>query len=866
MSQSNILFLNRKREPQEGNTGQTFIGAYAQREIRWFHSAFRFRAAWQGRGKSLTVCLGQLSFNPADASFLIWQEMSRQEWQWESGVNHEVPVSRDELGQAVQSLIRHWQAIDGSRDNLTVVGEQWPELGRLIGSLQPLPALSAEQSRRLLHKLRPRGMSQEDTIFTWLHAWQNYDYELEGALRGPLGPPDGLPWWRALEARLLEADLPVSEPLAPWHIHARMRRRMAQRKDSDKGRRSDLQGGSGAVDFLAEDLLNVALISPWKSEHVHLSRLSERAPRPGHGEGTCRYSVRWLKSSVIEKPLILDILGHPCVESQLEITLYQVGMHWWVQTVWASEPHSLTMAEKLRRLREPFWYRVYDVRRNLLRVTGYLDGSDELFTPLLRVNDYWEERPSHWKSLLDEGQDRRCSFFLIGGELVILGKDESRMHLWERRLFNRASPPTEQGQLPLWLYPAFSERLRSVDGHSFDDWRRGLVKAMSVLNPEILGLPEEWRQALQDPPAPEVYWSQVLRAWSEWLDGGERTDLAQAIVLLGNRMGASPELLLRPNSLARGLLLEYLAMALPSDRHPPGLRHEPDLLHPRLAEVLRNWRDQPFGLYKVLEWRAESCCRLRDLLRDQEQELPLHSYFEPPEAGRSFFARLLPLGDRCCLLGCLEVDDRFVKPLREHFDRRRKERELSWDAYLADAGWRALGEVARLLGRLLAIAAAGRAGDPVAGAISYSAGSSIYRFRVKQKGAPGLSRDVEVAGEQTLHQLHEIIQQAFDWKDDRRYAFYLNNRLFDKAAEFGGPRTGSAAQANKAQLIRLNLRSRQKFAYLFDFDNEHIFEIRVRDIVPPEPGVLYPRVVEKKRPFVLADAGVDDQAEGDEDA
>ncbi|MZP29917.1 hypothetical protein GTO91_09400 [Heliobacterium undosum] len=844
MSQSNILSLNRKGEIREGITGHAFIGAYAQREIRWFHSVFCFRAAWQGRGKSLTVCLGQLSFNPADASFLLWQEMSRQEWQWESGLNKEVPVSREEMGQSVQSLIRHWQAIDGSRDNLTVIGEQWPELGRLIGGLQPLPALSAEQSRRLLQKLRPRGMSQEDTIFTWLHAWQNLDYELEGALRGPLGVPDGLPWWQALEARLLEVDLPVSEPLAPWRIHARMRQRMAQRKDPDNGRRPGVQGGGGAVDFLVEDLLNVALISPWKSEHVHLRSLPEMAPRSGRSEETRRYSVRWLKSSVIEKPLILDILGHPCVESQLEITLYHAGVHWWVQTVKASEPHNLTMVEKLKRLREPFLYRVYDVRRNLLRVTGYLDGSEELFAPLLRVNYYWEERPSHWKSLLDEGQDHRCSFFLVGGELIILGKDESRIQLWERRLFNRASPPTEQGRLPLWLYPAFSERLRSVDAHSFDDWRRGLVKAVSVLNPESLGLPEEWRQELQGPPAPEVYWSQVLRAWSEWLDGGERTDLAQAIVLLGNRMGASPELLLRPNSLARGLLLEYLAMALPSDRHPPGLRHEPDLLHPRLAEVLQDWRDQPFGLYRVLEWRSESCCRLRDLLRDEERELRLNSYFDPPEVGRSFFARLLPLGmDRCCLLGCLEVEDRLVKPLREHFERRRKERELSWDAYLADAGWEALGEVVRLLRRSLAILTAGTAGDPAAGDIPDSAGRSIYRFRVQQKGAPGLSRDVEVAGEQTLHQLHEIIQQAFAWKDDRRYAFYLNNQLFDKAAEFGGPRTGSAAQAKNAQLIRLNLRSRQKFAYLFDFDNEHIFEIRVRDIVPPEPGVLYPRVV-----------------------
>ncbi|MBM7866105.1 hypothetical protein GTO89_05895 [Heliobacterium gestii] len=847
MSQSNILSLNRKGELREGFSGHDFVGAHGQRENRWFHSVFSFRAAWQGRGKSLMVCLGQLSFNPTDTSFLLWQEMSRQEWQMESCHSKEVPVSRDELGQVVQCLLRYWQAIDGRVDDLSAIGEQWPELGKLIGGLRPLPALSTEQSRRLLQKLRPRSMSPDDAIFAWLQAWQNLDVELAGALRGPLGNPEESPWWEVLEQRLLEVDLPVSEPMAPWHLHARMRQRLAQRKGMDG--RSGIGSGHGSgkiAEFMVEDLLNAALIVPWKSEHVHLRPVPETRRRFGHPETTHQYHVRWLKSTVIEKPLILDILGHPYVESQLDFTLYHAGMHWWIREVQASEPRSLTMAEKVKRLRQPFEYRVYDLGRNLLRVTGCLDGSDELFSPLVRVNYYWEERPSHWKSLLDAGQDYRCSFYLLGQELIILGKDESRINLWERRLFSRQSPATERGLLPLWLYPAFSERLRSVDAPSFGEWRRGLIKALSLLNQEEAGLPKEWRQENGDAPAPEVYWSQVLRAWSEWLDDGERTDLAQAIVLLGNRMGASPELLLRPNSLARGLLLEYLAMALPTDRHSPGLRHEPELLHHRLAEVLRDWREQPFGFYKMLEWRSESRCFLHDLLRGEEWELSLSSYFEPPGAGQAFVARLLPLpGDRCCLLGCMEVQERLVRPLQEHFDRRRRERALSWDAYLTDAGWELLGEVVRFLRRSLAIlpdrTATGQ--PPAAGHGTEGSQRSIYRFRVKQKGARGLWRDVEVAGEQTLHQLHEIIREAFDWKDDRRYAFYLNNHLFDKAAEFGGPRTGSAAQAKSAQLDRLNLQSRQKFAYLFDFDNEHIFEIRVRDIAPPEPGLFYPRVV-----------------------
>ncbi len=50
---------------------------------------------------------------------------------------------------------------------------------------------------------------------------------------------------------------------------------------------------------------------------------------------------------------------------------------------------------------------------------------------------------------------------------------------------------------------------------------------------------------------------------------------------------------------------------------------------------------------------------------------------------------------------------------------------------------------------------------------------SIYTFKVALKGAKGIWRRIEVAGKQTLDDLHEAIFEAFDREEEHLYSFYF---------------------------------------------------------------------------------------------
>ncbi|MTV48919.1 hypothetical protein GJ688_07975 [Heliobacillus mobilis] len=693
---SKVIPIQRRTNHRGELSSERFVGAFAQPENRWFHSTFNFRAAWQGKGKMLQVCLGQLSFNPMDTAFLLWQDMSRQEWQCGCGQGNEVPVNCEDIGCAVQSMLRYWKTVEGKESSTADIVEQfWPDLGRLIDGVGSLASLSVEKSRRLLHKLRPSKLAAEDIIYTYLQARQNIDFELEQALW-----VDGLtkveePWWVTQERYIKEEDLPIKERIAPWRLYARMRGRMDQKPTLIPGDEDTMQQ---VVNHMVDDVINTALVVPWKSEKVKIQPRMLDAGSLDSDERR-RYEVEWLKSSVVEKPVLLDILGPPWQQTTLYITVSRLGRQWWLSHVDWAEPQYLTMVEKVNKVKEPFFFRVYELGKNVQMVTNRLDSDQELFCPMVRINDYWEERTLLWKSRIDEGQDKRCTFYLIGHELVMVCDDDSNLNIWERRLFSRATVPVRRGRLPLWLKTAFTERMRTIQASSFDEWSRLFRKTLSFLSMELLELSKEWWPRSEESLAqPEVYWSLVLRAWSEWLNDGEPAELANAVFLLGHHLGTSPEQLLHPHHSARGLLLEFLTVALPPEQQPPGLRHELDLLHPPLARVLKKWFEQPFGLYQIVEWRSEGTCWIVDLLRDRGQEIELRSYFEPPQAGKGMVARLLPMeGQRYCLLGCLEVDPSHLPLLKERMVSLHHELEVDCDEYLPEASWRFLGEVLQML-------------------------------------------------------------------------------------------------------------------------------------------------------------------------
>ncbi len=125
--------------------------------------------------------------------------------------------------------------------------------------------------------------------------------------------------------------------------------------------------------------------------------------------------------------------------------------------------------------------------------------------------------------------------------------------------------------------------------------------------------------------------------------------------------------------------------------------------------------------------------------------------------------------------------------------------------------------------------------------------TTLYRFQVKLDWKKSVWRRIELRGDQTLHDLHNAIQSAFEWDDDHLYAFFLSGRAWDSASEYGSP-YGEGRSAAGYRLEHLPLQAGQQFLYIFDFGDELRHQVKLEAIAPGgvQPGVAYPRVTESR--------------------
>ncbi|WP_186804742.1 plasmid pRiA4b ORF-3 family protein [Limihaloglobus sulfuriphilus] len=141
---------------------------------------------------------------------------------------------------------------------------------------------------------------------------------------------------------------------------------------------------------------------------------------------------------------------------------------------------------------------------------------------------------------------------------------------------------------------------------------------------------------------------------------------------------------------------------------------------------------------------------------------------------------------------------------------------------------------------------------------------SVFILKVFIVGSKRIWRKIAIREGQTLHDLHEIIFDAFDRYDDHMYSFYFPHskikfnprKIYDSsdeythpyACEYEGPFKCEADNASKATIKSLNLRKGQVFFYLFDFGDSWWHEITVENANEPADNDKYPRIVEEKGP------------------
>jgi Domain of unknown function (DUF6398)/Plasmid pRiA4b ORF-3-like protein len=115
-------------------------------------------------------------------------------------------------------------------------------------------------------------------------------------------------------------------------------------------------------------------------------------------------------------------------------------------------------------------------------------------------------------------------------------------------------------------------------------------------------------------------------------------------------------------------------------------------------------------------------------------------------------------------------------------------------------------------------------------------------------------RTIEIRGDQTLADLHNIIFKAFDRFEEHFYEFQLrgegpNDPNADRYGlamamqdDFGSPMAGDVA---KTKIGALGLAVGESFGYWFDFGDDWWHQVSVLEITEPKPKVKYPRITNR---------------------
>lgn len=117
--------------------------------------------------------------------------------------------------------------------------------------------------------------------------------------------------------------------------------------------------------------------------------------------------------------------------------------------------------------------------------------------------------------------------------------------------------------------------------------------------------------------------------------------------------------------------------------------------------------------------------------------------------------------------------------------------------------------------------------------LSYVLSVSVYT---------GCYRHIQISGDSTLQELHNAIQDAFQFDDDHAYGFFMDNKRWSNRDCYYAPGAEDGYRsAGRYTLDQAGLYKGKKFLYLFDFGDEWTFQckvLRVAEEDTPVPVIL----------------------------
>jgi len=117
---------------------------------------------------------------------------------------------------------------------------------------------------------------------------------------------------------------------------------------------------------------------------------------------------------------------------------------------------------------------------------------------------------------------------------------------------------------------------------------------------------------------------------------------------------------------------------------------------------------------------------------------------------------------------------------------------------------------------------------------------------------PPIWRRVQVRENTTLKKLHLIIQAAMGWENDHMHQFEIDG------VEYGEPVPGDMYYVEDEAKVTLKTvapKSRKRFQYEYDFGDSWVHDIKVEKILPLDPEVKYPLLLEGERACPPEDVG-----------
>lgn len=118
-----------------------------------------------------------------------------------------------------------------------------------------------------------------------------------------------------------------------------------------------------------------------------------------------------------------------------------------------------------------------------------------------------------------------------------------------------------------------------------------------------------------------------------------------------------------------------------------------------------------------------------------------------------------------------------------------------------------------------------------------------FTFKVVYRPEPSVWFVIEMRADQTLHDLHHAILDAADFDEDHLYSFYMSGQAWDEAAEYS--RGHDVRHSSNEKIGSLPLRMKQRFLYLYDYGDQHEFDVQIIATNAETPRGRYPRLVER---------------------